>query len=134
MKGRRNAMHRMPAAFLGAVLALCAVSPGSSGMQKTAPEARNTKSQPAGEPASIPRGRAVYDQRCEICHFSDSSARKIGPGLKELYKRGKFSDGRKVDDASIERWILNGSESMPPFKGVLTPAQIRDLIAYLRTL
>jgi mono/diheme cytochrome c family protein len=127
-------MHRMPLTFLGAVLVLCAGSLSGSGTQKTTLEGKNAKSQPSGGAATIARGRDLYDRRCEICHFSESSAQKMGPGLKELYKRGKFSDGRKVDDASIEKWILNGSENMPPFKGELNPAQIHDLIAYLKTL
>jgi cytochrome c len=88
----------------------------------------------AGQPSAITGGRAVYQQRCEICHFNASEAKKIGPGLKGIYKRGKFADGRRVDDASMERWIVEGGKDMPPFKGVLNPSQIRDLLSYLKTL
>jgi cytochrome c len=89
---------------------------------------------PGGNSAAIARGRIVYKDRCAICHFSESDARKIGPGLKGLYKRGKFADGGRVDDATIENRILNGGKDMPPFRPVLSSNQIRDLLAYLRTI
>lgn len=92
----------------------------------------NNDSLPAGEPAAIARGLIVYKDRCAICHFGESDAKKIGPGLKSIYKRGKFTDGGKVDDASVENRILNGGKDMPPFKPVLTPSQVRDLITYLK--
>jgi len=87
-----------------------------------------------GDPSAITRGRAIYQQRCEICHFSVSEAKKIGPGLKGIYKRGKFAGRRRVDDASLERWIVEGGKDMPSFTGVLNPTQIRDLLSYLKTL
>ena len=84
--------------------------------------------------AVIARGAIVFKDRCAICHFSQSNAKKIGPGLLDIYKRGKFPDGGKVDDASMEKWILNGGKDMPPFKGLISPTQLRDLIGYLKTL
>jgi mono/diheme cytochrome c family protein len=91
-------------------------------------------SRTGGESAAIARGLGVYKERCAICHFSESDAKKIGPGLKAIYKRGKFPDGGKVNDASMEKWILSGGKDMPPFQQVLNPNQIHDLIAYLKTL
>lgn len=85
-------------------------------------------------PDAIARGLTVYKDRCAICHYSDIEVKKIGPGLGHIYKRGKFSGGGNVDDASIEKWILNGDKDMPSFKAALNPNQIRDLMAYLRTL
>ncbi len=88
----------------------------------------------ASEPAEVAKGKAIYREQCEICHFSRSRAKKIGPGLKGLYKRGKFADGKKVDDASLEAWIEKGGKDMPSFKETLNREQVRDLIAYLKTL
>jgi cytochrome c2 len=126
---RRIANH-----FLVAALILVAGLLSPVPAQQRTPPPKTEASQPAAEPVMVARGKIVYRDRCEICHFSESDAKKMGPGLKEIYKRGKFSDGSKVDDASMEKWITNGSKNMPPFKGILKPAQIRDLIAYLRTL
>jgi cytochrome c len=94
----------------------------------------NNDTLPAVGPASVARGQFVYKDRCAICHFSESEVKKIGPGLKGIYKRARFTDGGKVDDASVENRILNGGKDMPPFKAVLNPSQVRDLIAYLKTL
>lgn len=80
------------------------------------------------------KGKALYKENCGICHYSANTAKKIGPGLRGIYKRGKFADGKKVDDASMQGWILKGGVDMPSFEGALTEAQIRDLVAYLRTL
>ena len=91
-------------------------------------------SRTGGESSPIARGLVVYKDRCAICHFSESDAKKIGPGLKGIYKRGKFPDGGKVNDTSLEKWILSGGKDMPPFQQVLNPNQIHDLIAYLKTL
>ncbi len=121
---------------LAAVLALAAVfSTFAIAQEKTVSgKNANANSRPTGEPAATARGRAVYHDRCEICHFSDSDVKKVGPGLKGIFKRGKFANGGKVDDASMEKWIIDGGKDMPPFKQVLSGSQIQDLISYLKTL
>ena len=80
------------------------------------------------------KGRAVFEDQCAICHFSGSSEKKVGPGLKGIYRYGKFADGKKVDDKSMRAWIESGGKDMPSFKESLKPEQIDDLIAFLRTL
>ena len=117
-----------------AAMGLTVLACGAVSAQDKSPRDKNSVVVAQGEPSAITRGRAIYQQRCEICHFSASEARTIGPGLKGIYTRRKFADGRKVDDASMERWIVEGGRDMPPFKGVLNPSQIRDLLSYLKTL
>lgn len=85
-------------------------------------------------PTDISAGKMIFEQRCAICHYSDSSAKKIGEGLGGLYARGKFSDGKKVDDPATTLWIENGNKDMPGFKSALKPDQIRALVGYLKTL
>jgi mono/diheme cytochrome c family protein len=113
------------AVLLAAVFSTLAIAQGK------APAGKNTNT---GGPAAIERGRIVYADKCEVCHFSDSEDQKIGAGMKGIYKRGKYADGSKVDDASMEKWIVNGGKSMPPYKEELNPGQIHDLIAYIKTL
>lgn len=84
--------------------------------------------------ANVAHGKKVYEARCEICHFSASMGKKIGPGLKGLMARGKYADGKKVDDDSLRAWIERGGKDMPGYKGVLKEDEVRDLIAYLKTL
>jgi cytochrome c len=85
--------------------------------------------------AAVGRGKSLFQQKCSICHYDTSDQKKIGPGLKGLSKRGTFSvNGNKISDDSLKTWIENGDQLMPPFKDVLEPAQIKDVIAYVKTL
>jgi mono/diheme cytochrome c family protein len=79
-------------------------------------------------------GKDLFNQHCASCHFPETTAQKIGPGLKGLYKRSAFADGKKVTDATVTRWIEAGGKDMPGFKETLKPEQIRALISYLKTL
>jgi mono/diheme cytochrome c family protein len=85
---------------------------------------------------SATKGKDVFDQKCSMCHFADSDAKKIGPGLKGLSKRGTFSvkPEWKVTDDNLKNWIENGDSLMPPFKDVLSEQEIKDVIAYVKTL
>jgi mono/diheme cytochrome c family protein len=85
--------------------------------------------------AAIERGKEVFDKKCSVCHYADSDSKKIGPGLKGIGKRGTFTvNNNKVTDESLKTWIENGDTMMPPFKDVLEPAQIKDVVAYVKSL
>ena len=85
--------------------------------------------------AAVGRGKTVFKQKCSVCHYDNSEQKKIGPGLKGLSKRGTFSvNGNKITDESLKTWIENGDQLMPPFKDVLEAGQIKDVIAYVKTL
>jgi mono/diheme cytochrome c family protein len=85
--------------------------------------------------AAVGRGKTVFQQKCSVCHYDNSDQKKIGPGLKGLSKRGTFSvNGNKITDDSLRAWIENGDQLMPPFKDVLEAGQIKDVIAYVKTL
>jgi mono/diheme cytochrome c family protein len=89
----------------------------------------------AGAAGSATKGKEVFDKKCGVCHYADSDAKKIGPGLKGLGKRGTFTvNNNKVTDESLRVWIENGDNLMPPFKDVLDPAQIKDVVAYVKSL
>jgi mono/diheme cytochrome c family protein len=103
--------------------------------------AHQSSPQPASKPtppvytaAEIRSGREIFVKQCEVCHFPNSKAKKIGPGLAKIYPGGKFANGKMVDDVSMRLWIEAGGKDMPAFKSALKPEEIRDLIAYLRTL
>jgi len=84
--------------------------------------------------AAVGRGKSLFQQKCSVCHYDTSDQKKIGPGLKGLSKRGTFTNGNKITDDSLKTWIENGDQLMPPFKDVLEAAQIKDVIAYVKTL
>ena len=104
--------------------------------QSAPTKSSGTKKAGAGkDTAAIARGKEVFQQKCSVCHFDSSDAKKIGPGLKGINKRGTFTvNGNKVTDENLKTWIENGDSLMPPFKDVLEEGQIKDVIAYVKTL
>ena len=53
--------------------------------------------------------------------------------MKGLYARS-FSDGKRVTDAGLAKWIEAGGKDMPGFKEALKAEQVRALISYIKTL
>jgi cytochrome c len=117
--------------FLGiAVLAMAGAVLAQDPAARPAPKKATT-----GKSGSATKGKEVFDQKCGVCHFADSDAKKIGPGLKGISKRGTFTvNNNKVTDETLKSWIENGDSLMPPFKDVLDEQQIKDVIAYVKTL
>ena len=112
-------------AFLGVAVAVVAQDPPAKAPAKKT----------AASKGSPTKGKEVFDQKCGICHFADSDAKKIGPGLKGISKRGTFTvNNNKFTEETLKTWIENGDSLMPPFKDVLDEAQIKDVIAYVKTL
>ena len=123
--------------FIVLVIATLAVAGAVAGTvfaqdpENKAPAKKST----AGGSAAVARGKEVFDKKCAVCHYADSDAKKIGPGLKGIGKRGTFTvNNSKVTDESLKTWIENGDNLMPPFKEVLDQAQIKDVVAYVKTL
>ena len=118
---RAGAGLLLAAMCLAVAAAVCAQSPGKAAAV-------------SGNSPETAAGQMIFNERCAICHYDGSAAQKMGPGLKGLYARGKFADGKKVDDAGMAGWIEKGGKDMPGLKDVLKPAEIRTLIRYLKTL
>ena len=85
---------------------------------------------PKGDAA---KGKEVFGQ-CASCHSADTTDKKIGPGLKGLFKHDKLVNGKKVTDATVREKIEEGGNGMPSYKDMLDDPQKDDLIAYLKTL
>jgi len=79
------------------------------------------------------KGKEVFDQ-CSVCHNADSTEKKIGPGLKGLFKHDKLVDGKAVNEANVRNKINEGGNGMPSYKDILSDKEKDDVIAYLKTL
>ena len=79
------------------------------------------------------KGKAVFEQ-CGVCHNPDSDEKKMGPGLKGLFKKDKMTNGKKPSDATVRARIDEGGSGMPAYKDMLSDTEKDDLIAYLKTL
>jgi cytochrome c2 len=80
------------------------------------------------------KGKEVFEQ-CSVCHNADSAERKMGPGLKGLFKKAKMdSNGKAPSDANVQGKIDEGGNGMPAYKDMLSADEKANLLAYLHTL
>lgn len=79
-------------------------------------------------------GRAIFNERCAFCHYPYSSSSLHGPGLDHLFRKKYLPSGLPVNDRFVTQTILNGRGMMPAAGSTLSDEQLRELIAYLRTL
>ena len=79
------------------------------------------------------KGKAVFEQ-CAVCHNADSDEKKMGPGLKGLFKKDKMANGKKPTEAAVRAQVDDGGQGMPAYKDMLSDQEKDDLIAYLKTL
>jgi copper transport protein len=89
------------------------------------------------DPAAVVRGKDLFAQNCAVCHGAD--ARGNGPGAVSLaVKPANLTAGHALahTDDDYAYWITNGIEGtgMPGSVSKLGDSQIRDVIAYLRSL
>jgi uncharacterized membrane protein len=79
-------------------------------------------------------GAMVFKQNCSACHLTDSTATKIGPGLKGVFKGDKFLvSGWPASEDNFRKQLQKPFDKMPPF-GHLPPDQVEALLAYLKTI
>lgn len=88
----------------------------------------------AQKPADAGKGKAVFDQHCAACHHAGSADKKLGPGLKGLYKKRRMQNGQKPTDQSVLARLEKGGGGMPSYKEMLSAEEKADLLAYLKTL
>ncbi len=80
------------------------------------------------------KGSSLFVQDCASCHYSDKEDKKVGPGLKRLFRKGTLPlSGRAATEENVRRQMRRPFRSMPSF-GSLAPQEVADLVAYLKTL
>ena len=78
-------------------------------------------------------GADTYKAKCASCHGADGLATtSMGKVMKVL----SFKDPKmiKASDAQFFASTKNGLNKMPAYNGKLTDQQIKDVIAFIRTL
>ena len=91
------------------VIAVCAVLAAGSRMM------------PAADKGDAAKGKEVFEQ-CGVCHNADSEEKKMGPGLKGLFKKDKMTNGKKPTDATVRAKVDEGGNGMPAYKDMLSDA------------
>jgi cytochrome c len=80
------------------------------------------------------KGKDVFENNCSVCHNADSDEKKMGPGLKGLFKHDKLNNGKKPTEANIRALINEGGGGMPAFGDMLSAEEKDNVVAYLKTL
>lgn len=80
------------------------------------------------------KGKSTFAENCAVCHNADSTAKKIGPGLKGLFKREKLLNGKKVTEENVRAMINTGGNGMPSYAEMISEQDKTNVIAYLKTL
>jgi len=76
-------------------------------------------------------GESLFNTNCVVCHGQDGRGSATG---KALNAPDLHSDAvQKLTNAQITDQINNGKGNMPPFKSQLSAAQVKLLVAYVRT-
>src|SRR5581483_1276562 len=112
-----NVGCKLSRALLGAaLLALASYIPGFSAFS-----------------APPPSGADTFKAKCAMCHGPD------GAGNTPMGQRLKIRDLRSPDvqkqsDADLTVIITNGKSPMPAYGKSLSAAEIRDLVAFIRSI
>ena len=78
-------------------------------------------------------GADTYKAKCAMCHGADGlGATPAGKAMGA--KPFNSPEAIKATDADLIATTTNGKGKMPAEKGKLTDAQIKDAVAYIRTL
>lgn len=85
----------------------------------------------AGDAAN---GKAIYQKTCQKCHAADGKGNPaIAKSLKVELKDLGSAEVQKKSDDELKKLSLGPTDKKKPVKGV-TPAQLDDVISFVRTL
>ncbi|MGA7524661.1 MAG: cytochrome c [Acidobacteriaceae bacterium] len=78
-------------------------------------------------------GSEIFKSKCAMCHGADGLA--AGP-MGKMMKIPSFKspDLVKAPTSQLIEDMANGKGKMPEYKDKLTAAQIKEVVAYIRTL
>ena len=71
-------------------------------------------------------GAQLFSAYCGKCHTLDG-ANAMGPTLRHIFQ------SKKLNEKGFRGIVMNGKNTMPPFRGRLNDKELDRLVAYLRT-
>ena len=78
--------------------------------------------------SDIFNGREVYELHCQTCHGMDGQA--MEPGTPDF----SLGEGLFAPDVDLVQRLRDGGGHLPSYRGLLTDDELRDVVAYIRTL
>ncbi len=94
-----------------------------------------TTAKPTSTIDELASARKVYNERCVKCHKEDGSGGVVDiEGTKINSEDLRTEKMKKMDDAKYIKYITDGipDEGMPAFKGILSEAEIKDVVKFIR--
>ena len=78
-------------------------------------------------------GADVYKSKCAMCHGADGLG-DTPAGKSTKVHPFNSPDVVKMSDTELVAIVTDGKAKMPAYKGKLTDAQVKEVVAYIRTL
>lgn len=87
-------------------------------------------------PPEVVAGAAVYKSECVVCHGRQGKgdgpvAASMKPPPADLTDTARMA---RLSDDSLVQLITHGRGGMPGFQDDLAPTQVRQVVAFIRTL
>ena len=101
----------------------------------SAPRTASAPAAPSPSPSvdELANARANYAKNCEGCHGPEGQGGLVKIDNKQIKVPSlKAEHAIKHTDAEMTDFITNGHEQMPAFKDKLTPAEVTELVRYVR--
>jgi mono/diheme cytochrome c family protein len=101
----------------------------------SAPRTASAPTAPSPSPSvdELANARANYTKNCEGCHGPEGQGGLVKIDNKQIKVPSlKAEHAIKHTDAEMTDFITNGHEQMPAFKDKLTPAEVTELVRYVR--
>jgi cytochrome c6 len=78
-------------------------------------------------------GESLYKAKCAVCHGADGKGETTVGKANKLHDLGS-ADVQGQSDADLTTTITSGKNKMPAYGKSVKPDQIKDIVAYIRTL
>lgn len=78
--------------------------------------------------ADMVRGKMLYQRHCASCH--GATGLSVMPNTPNL----ALNQGLTQSDLQIVQTLKMGSPRKPPFIGMMSDAELLDVVAYIRTI
>jgi len=78
-------------------------------------------------------GEKVYKAKCASCHGPDGKG-DTAAGKATKTRDLSSDEVKKETDAEWAKIIVNGKNKMPSYDKKLTEAEVKDVVAYMRSL
>jgi len=93
----------------------------------------------APNPEAVERGLALFESNCQQCHQLGGVGEHVPPGLRHpdfipAIPLNEDSHAWHHGDEQLVQIIRRGNTRMPAFDKVLSEPQLRDLVAYMKSL